>query len=313
MKKVMLILAGLSVLAGCGGGNSAPGTNTNFTGATTQATMTASNAKALSFDAYAGRHISSGINVVAKEAAGTNGSRADLSELSSVLEYSIRTSVNPSIKISAQSSAATAQATVPGYSGAYSYVVNVDHASGAFNGTMTYTQYKELSWWPVIEGSISYSGVMNTATGSIITTNITFSSLAVTSSTRSYTLSGNMTMGNSGITTSLTQSIVLKDKATGKTYWFKDYTLQQTGTALQMTGTYYDHDHGYVDISTVTQLTAATTDALPSTGQLLFTGKNGTKARLTFGSLYPGADAGSLDGYYVEVDANGIGSFVVVP
>lgn len=306
MKKVFLALAGLSLMAGCGGGgDSAPGTNPSFTGVTTQATVTTSNAKALSIDAYTGGQMSSGITVVAKEAAGTGGSRANLPELSRVLENSIRSSVVRPVVSTAKSVAATTQTeTVAGFSGSYIVTATVDQVSGAFSGSITYTQYKELSASPVISGSMTFTGVMNMSTGNFITMSATLNSLTIASSTGSFTQTGSMTWGNSGTTTSLTMSVVLKNNTTGKTYWAKDFTYQQTGTAQLMTGTYYDHDHGYVVISTTAQLTAATMDTQPTGGELLFTGRNGTKARLTF--------IARNGGPIVEVDMAGNGTFVVV-
>lgn len=304
MKRVLLFLAGLTLLAGCGGGgDSTSGGNPNFTGATTQATVTTSNAKALSIDAYTGGQASSAITVVGKETAGTDGPLASLPELSRELENSVRAYIDQSVKSSAKTTSATTQQTISGFSGSYTIVANADQASGAFNGTVTYNQYKELSTSPVISGSMSFSGVMNLNTGNFITMSATLNSLTITSSTGSYTQIGTMTWSNTATTSSLTMSVVLKNNSTGKTYWAKDFNYQQTGTAQLMTGTYYDHDHGYVVISTATQLNTASLNALPTAGQLLFTGRNGSKARLTF--------SGSI--YTVEVDAAGNGTFVVVP
>lgn len=62
-KKVFSILAGLSMLAGCGGGGgSGSGLSAAYSGATTQAVVTVSNAKALSTDAYSGGQMSSSVS-----------------------------------------------------------------------------------------------------------------------------------------------------------------------------------------------------------------------------------------------------------
>ena len=68
-KKPLLILAGVLLLAGCGGGGgSSAGGSSGYTGVTTQAAVTTSNAKALSADAYAGSQLSVAASGVAKEA-----------------------------------------------------------------------------------------------------------------------------------------------------------------------------------------------------------------------------------------------------
>ena len=99
-------------------------------------------------------------------------------------------------------------------------------------------------------------------------------------------------------------SMVLLDSSTGKTYWVKDYTytMSTTGT-LTLSGTYYDPVHGFVTISTATPLAVTSAGAWPTAGVLLFSGANGSKARLTFNPT----------GYVVEVDLSGGGSFVPVP
>ena len=96
--------------------------------------------------------------------------------------------------------------------------------------------------------------------------------------------------------------MVLLDSSTGKTYWVKDYTYTLTGSSLTISGTYYDPDYGYVTVTTVTPLQVASTDAWPTAGVLLFTGANGSRARLTFTST----------GYTVEVDT-GSGFYTTVP
>lgn len=316
MKNVLLILAGLSMLAGCGGGgNTSTGGTSGFVGVTSQATVTAGNAKALSIDAYTGGQMSSAISGVGKESADTGGPLANLPGLSSDLENRVRDIVSLSVKSTAKTVAATVSETITGFSGTYSYVVNADQVSGAFNGTMTFNQYKGSSTSPVMSGSMAFSGVMNQATGSFDTMDITLSSLTVTSPVRSYTLIGRMTWGNSGTTASLTMSVVLKDNASGKTYWAKDFSYNLVGSALQLTGTYFDPDHGYVVISTIQQLTVTSMYAQPTAGQMLFIGSNGTKARLTFvSSKYANGDGGIIgDLYTIEVDASGNGTFVVVP
>jgi len=306
-KKSLLILAGVLLLAGCGGGGgSSAGGNSGFTGTTTQATVTTSNAKALSADAYAGSQLSVAASGVAKVATDGSGQSALLQEAAGMLERSVKTIVatpTSSAKVAAATATATAQNTVNGFSGSFTYSISYDQVSGAFNGTITFSQYKDTSTSPSVTGSIAFSGVYSQATGTFSSLNISLSNLIGTNGSRSYSLAGSVAYSTSGATKTATISVVLTDNLSSRTYWVKDYVLVLTGSTLTIAGTYYDPIHGFVVISTVTPLTVTTIDAMPTSGQLLFSGSNGTKARLIFTGV----------GYTVEADTAGNGTYVAVP
>lgn len=310
-------------LAGCGGG-SGGGTGTAYTGSTAQATVTTANAKALSADAYSGSQLSSStVSGVAKEAGDNSGQSPLLQETAAILKNNVATILNTP-KYSAKVAAATVQNTVNGFSGSYTYSVNYDQASGAFSGTMSFSQYMETSTSASLTGTMEFSGTMNLPGASnqdagrlFSVMNISMNNLTCTNGSKSYSLTGSMAYSAgggvysaSGAATTVTMSIVYIDNVSNRTYWVKDFTqtlsgrsLTSTASSLTITGTYYDPIHGYVDISTVTPLTVTNFDATPTAGQLLFTGSNGTKARLTFTS----------SGYTVEADTAGNGTFVAVP
>jgi hypothetical protein len=306
-KRLFLVLAGLSLLAGCGGGGgSLAAGNSGYTGATNQATVTTANAKALSADAYSGSQISSAATGIAKEVTDNSGRAALLQQAAGILERSV-TAIADAPKSSAKAVNATATATVQdsinGFSGSFNYTISYDLISGAFNGTVTFSQYKETIISPVVSGSIAFSGIYSQSTHAFTSLNISLNNLIGTNGSKSYNLAGSLAYSIVGATKSVSMSVVLTDNASGRTYWVKEFTLVQTGTSLTVTGTYYDPIHGYVIISTVTPLTVSTFDSTPTSGQLLFSGSNGTKARLTF------ASASST----VEVDAAGNGTYMIVP
>lgn len=299
-KRLLSILAGLTLLAGCGGGGSGS-TPAAYTGVTTQATVTTSNAKALSEDAYTGSQVSSAVSGLAKEAPGS-GQQALLQEVATILEKSATTIVGGS-KSSAKAVDASAQATINGYSGSFTYSINYDQTAGSFSGTVSFNQYRETGTSATISGSIGFSGVYNQTAGTFSSLSITMSNMTGSNGGRTFALDGSMAYSIAGAAKTVTMTVVLTDSASGRTYWIKNFTLTLVGNSLTVTGTYYDPVHGYVVISTVTPLTVATMDATPSSGQLLFSGSNGTKARLTFTS----------GGHTVEADTAGNGTFVVVP
>lgn len=302
-RKVLLVLAGLSLLAGCGGGGgSSSAGSSGYTGKTTQAVVTSTNATALSADAYAGGQLSASASGVAKSTSDGGAQSALLQQASVTLKGSVATIVGSS-RAPAKAVAATVQNTVYGYTGSFTYAITYDQASGAFSGTITFSHYRDAGTSPELTGSISFSGIYNQATGSFSSLTISVSSLTGTSDGRSFSLAGSIFYSTSGATETVTMSVVLTDTLSGRTYWVKDYVLVLTGTTLTLSGTYYDPVHGYVVISTITPLTVTTVDAMPTSGQLLFSGSNGTTARLTF--------TGS--GYIVEVDETGTGVYVLVP
>jgi len=303
-KRLFLILACLCSLAGCGGGGGDGGGSATpaYTGATTQATVTKSNATALSADAYTGSQLAAAASGVAKETGDTTGQSALLQETAGILKDSVG-SLFDAQKSAAKVVAATAQDITYGYSGSCRYTINYDEASGAFSGTISFLQYKADSTSATLSGTIAFSGVYNQTTDAFSSLTITMSNLTGTSGNKSYRLDGSMTCSSSAAAETVTMSVVLTDDVSGRTYWVKDYSLIQVGSSLTVTGTYYDPVHGYVVITTVTPLTVSTVDAMPTAGQLLFTGSNGTNARLTFTGT----------GYTVEVDTTGTGTYVVVP
>lgn len=303
-KRLFLVLACVCLLAGCGGGGGGGGGSATpaYTGATTQATVTTSNAKTLSADAYTGSQLSAAASGVAKEAGDGSGQSALLQETAGILKGSVGALFDAQ-KTTAKTVAATAQDTVYGYSGSFHYVINYDQISGAFSGTISFSQYMDDSTSTILTGTIVFTGVYDQTSGEFLSLTVSMSNLTGTSGGKSYRLDGSLIYSRSGTAEAITMSVLLTDKVSGRTYWVKDYSLILEGSSLSVSGTYYDPVHGYVVISTVTPLTVSTADAMPTAGQLIFTGSNGTKARLTF--------TGS--GYIVEVDTTGSGTYVVVP
>jgi hypothetical protein len=301
-KRALLILAGFSLLAGCGGGGGSTSGGVAYNGVTTQAVVTTTNAKALSIDTLTGSQASSAPSSgVAKETAGSG--QASLLGDGAALLQSV-TAISPAATTAAKAVAITAQNTVYGYSGSYSFTISYDPVSGACSGTMTYTQYKATSTSTTMSGTTTYTGVFNQTSGTFTSLAMTLSGVTVNDGTKSRSLNGSESYSNVGGVESITVSNLITDNVSGRTYWAKDITLTLTGTSLTIAGTYYDPIYGYVVISTVTPLTVTSIDdTTPTAGQLLFTGANNTKARLTF----------TASSYTVEADTAGNGTYVVVP
>jgi hypothetical protein len=123
-------------------------------------------------------------------------------------------------------------------------------------------------------------------------------------------MTGSEAYSNSGTEETVTMSAVVTDNVSGRTYWEKDYNLTFSGDSLTLSGTHYDPVYGYVVFSTITPITVTAIDATPTSGQLLFSGSNGTKVRLTFFSGGRNSGGGSPT---VEADTTGDGTYVVIP
>jgi hypothetical protein len=307
-KRFIMVLAGLSLLTACGGTGGSDSSTANlpavYTGITSQATVTTSNAKAVSLSAYSGSQMASSFDVLGKAATDSNDQSPLLQEVAGILEINVSTIVQES-KTSAKivEATSTSQNTINGYNGSFKYTINVDTTSGSFSGTLTYLQYMSTSSSISMTGNVTFSGVINQATSIFTSFNMTMTGVTISSGSTSISMTGAFANSISGSTKTYTTTMAITDNVSNGTTLLKDYTLQLIGNSLTITGTYYDPTYGYVVISTATPLTVSYLSATPTSGRLICTGSNGTKARLTFVS----------GGYTVETDNAGNGSYVVVP
>ncbi|MGD0584445.1 MAG: hypothetical protein ABSA86_01530 [Oryzomonas sp.] len=309
LKRFFSCLTGVALIAGCGGGggsSSPAGLPAAYTGKTTQATVTTANAKTLSMAAYNGSGWASAMGVVVLKAVASDSIIQPplIQDVVGIIESSAATiAQQPKSSAKAVKSLTNTQNTVNGYSGSYSYNFNIDTVSGAVNGTETFSQYQASSNSLTMSGTVTLSGVFNMVTSTFSSMNMTMTNLNITAGSSNITLSGNLAASTSGSTTTETFTFATTDNVTHLTTLAYNYTMMLTGTSLTFAGTYYDPAEGYLTVSTVTPLTVASLSDTPTAGQLLFTGSNGTKARLTFSSV----------GTTVEADTAGNGTFVVVP
>lgn len=305
--KLILALVGLSLLAGCSGGGdstiNAPKFLTQaFTGSTNQATVTISNAKALSEDAYSSNQLASAVSA-AKVVVGRNERSPLLRETVAILKHSVATVVSVPKASSKVAASVTSQNTVYGYNGSITYTLNLDQTTGSFTGTLTFSQYKDTSTSASLNGSIDISGVFNRTSSTFTNLNMIMTGLSGIDGNQSFTMVGTIAISNGSATKTVTSSLVIINNVNGRTYWEKDFTQSLTGDLLTVSGTYYDHIYGYVVVSTPIPLRVTSIDATPTSGRLLFTGTNGTNARMTFTS----------SGWIVEADTTGTGTYTSIP
>lgn len=154
-----------------------------------------------------------------------------------------------------------------------------------------------------INGSVDFSGTVD-GDGNILTFSFSFNKLSSDIGGDSVTMGGEMSFDVTSSPYVLTMTLLIRNNHTNQVHWVRNYRITITEDIdcadIEMSGTFYHPDYGYVTLSTSEPLRLCGSDDYPSSGILLVTGKNGTKARLT---------CHSSTTYQVETDTNGDGSY----
>jgi len=308
---ITLIICLTAFLTGCSGGGSSAQSGTlvdpapAYKGATTKAVPSEANAEALAMGGFGSTDIAATMRSVTKTAdSGAPEATAfpPVLQLAQILKQSIRRMDLPhkaSLSRAAAPSAPLAKTVgrpsnyqIPGENGGTaSYSMEVNDATGNFYGTVVYQDFTTNA--VVVNGTTQILGTFDTNLQSLRNLTLSFQSLTLYPATRNngvaiITLTGSMAWAlNASLTTeTLAMNLVQANPAAGKTYWFKNYDLvtSYTGNGITQTisGRYYDHDHGYVDLTTQTPLYTDQGVQYPSQGTLDFTGEAGRWVRLNF-------------------------------
>ncbi|MBJ6750315.1 hypothetical protein [Geomonas anaerohicana] len=309
LANVITVVIMLAALAGCGSGGG-DGT-AGYTGKTAPTALTTSNATAMSLDVVDGLGSVTSLGGIAKAVSSTPQDSVSVKSLTDAIEDSIASvAQQPSL---AKTVAQTTSGTQNGYSGSFSYDGTYDTTTGKIAATFTYNAYQATADSAILSGSVSVSGTILTLRGGgIERLSIVITSLQIAEPGGRYgsdagvftTVKGRMTIVNEGDKT-ITLSMVFTDGVTGKSYWYKDFSTVVSYSTTTMSGTFYHPDNGYVILTTLTPLANTTNSSGdPTSGVLLFTGRNGSKVRLTY--------TNSGIGYLLELDASGTGSFTAL-
>jgi hypothetical protein len=163
--------------------------------------------------------------------------------------------------------------------GSFSYTVNINDVSGEFDGTFIFSNYCDHG--VTISGKTEVEGRANIDSGDIIIITFRFDNL----SDGTMTMDGEMSMDFSDVPITCTLNALLEDKATGKVYWAKNYSLniyEYPGRIeVEIFGTFYHPYHGHVVVTTEEVFVIYEGDDWPSSGILLMVGANNTRAKLT--------------------------------
>ena len=294
-----------------GGTGASPGLT--YSGVTTQAVVTTGNAQNLAsnaMEAGSGGAGSSGIAALVSASNGEDGREgAFFMGLAMVMESSVAKMDQQSAAEQNPFSAVRSGAdTCPGGCGGnYSYNIQADTDTGVFSGTLVFNGYCENGI--TLNGSASFSGMVNMSLRQVESCTMTFNSITGMSNAESATMGGQVYLAVSGATTMITMDMMVRDDSDGRVCKIENYQMDITdrGTYAEITlnGRYYDSDYGYVDLETTEAFLASEANDYPHAGKLVLNGENGaaggpTRARLT---------ALSATECQVEADTDGDGIY----
>jgi len=163
--------------------------------------------------------------------------------------------------------------------GTMSYAVSVDDAQGTFNGSFIFSNY--CNDGTIINGAARFDGQMDVNSGSFIEATFSFDNL----SGGELILDGEIQIDFEATPNVITFNAYGQDPVTGAVFWIQNYSITidefEGYVEIEMTGTFYHPDFGYVTLSTPEPLVLHDGDEWPESGILILTGANNSKAKLT--------------------------------
>jgi hypothetical protein len=270
----------LAVLAACGGGGGGGGVETiEYTGVTTQATITNSNAEEMATDAYLGGEAGGQMGGMfgAVGSGGQAPAPGHVAFAKMLAETVQNLDLSSSVPAVGQTVSQTQQCAT---SGTITVTMTVNQTTGEFSGSYRFNNCVEGS--QTMNGSFSFSGDVNSMT-------MTFNALTVSGGGTSISFGGSMSMSNMlSNPVTMTMNMRMRDNGTGAVFWVNNYSVSiTTGTDangdyedIDLSGRFYDPVHGFVDLTTSTPLLVYDVDEYPTQGELRFDGLGATYARL---------------------------------
>lgn len=168
--------------------------------------------------------------------------------------------------------------------GTVAFAINVNDSTGYFSGTVTYMGFDYVVGVK-INGSATITGTFDFDSETLSSMTLSYNALDIyfyDEVIYGITLTGSLSWdsNNESGTDTMSMNMALLDQEDDKTYWFKSYetvTYYENDVASQVTvtGRFYDHDYGYVDLS-------ASIPMSQSERPWLLTGDSGTWARVLF-------------------------------
>jgi hypothetical protein len=306
------IIFSLVLIGGCSGGGSPPPA-LDYTGATTPVTLDENNAYDMLVGAYQGGEIAESLNFVGAAQAPV----PETIESPRMLQWAaFFEMVVSDINFSAMGSAPYVGAIISendtlygSCGGSLYYDVGLDSLLGDFSGTANFQDYcEEGSEQVIMNGLAEFYGSFGFSL-EIDSFTVNYYDLATETGSTSYSLTGYLHANLAASPIVLTTSTTMTDNTTGKMYWLQNFVIKVYQGIdfldITTTGRYYDHDNGYVDVSTDKPLRIFDQDDVPSSGILVLTGGKGSAGGNTMARLVA-VDSSS---FTVEADTDGDGLY----
>ena len=297
------------IACGGGGGGSSSGSSP-YTGITTAAVITSTNANDIARSSYQGGDTSTSFVSPLSASTGEtqNVSTASPPKVLSIVQVLKEISGKAcnqqfaSGRVAPRAVVSESGTLTDGYGGSVSYSLSVNDQTGAFTGSFTASNYHG-DGGGTISGGMTVSGTYNIALDVFDNINFTLSAVTVTDASSSATVSGSVVLLNGNPATG-TVTLYLTDNVTGKTDWIDNFTINVTegiGYAnATLSGKIYLHDYGFVVISTSTPFHFLAGNTYPSSGTMVVTGASNGRVKLT---------VINSTSYTVDVNANGDGTY----
>ena len=284
------IMLGLVSIIGTGGGGGGGGvavTPSPYTGITTQAQITGDNAELLAVGTWVTGDLGTNVDIfgAVKADQQVQDNFFSLGFVPFFLEDTIQQLEIPS-SLSQSYYGVVQNVTFDPLYGTCGGVVTGngtgDDATGMFTFSLDFNNYCDDD--VTIDGAATLSGTIDLGTEELVVFTMSFSSLSINDT---IILDGTFSANYTVSPVLVSMSYVALFNQTMKTYWFRDVQYQLLGgdtyvDIVAITGRYYDHDIGYVNISVDESIRINDTENWPSSGSYILTGAAGTKARLTF-------------------------------
>ncbi len=303
---------------GCGDSGSGSGgaTGLTYSGKETPVALTAENAEELSAGALnlgvAGSTFDN-ISISQNSSQETVGNQSFLPPFLYILEDTAR-QVEPGLFEEPSTRAAVRRETdtiegdcSTGPSGSASYSIQLDDSSGIFSGTLEFSDYCVDETY--IDGSTEFSGAIDMQAQELMSFTLSFDMLTGTTGENSFTFDGQVEFVLNTSATTTTMTMLVKNNQTASTQKAVDYRMSVTDygsyESVEVSGTYYHPDHGYVTLSITDPLLYETWGEYPYAGQVELEGATGSAGSPTTAQL----TAVSATHCQVKVDVNGDGDY----
>ena len=163
--------------------------------------------------------------------------------------------------------------------GELSYLVDFIVESGIANGSFSFEKYCDHGI--TISGEMDVDGTYGIDSGEFITAQFSFAELT----DGHITLDGEISIDFTHPQISATLSAHSKDTESGKVYRIEDYAMNITEFAgyveIEIFGTFYHPDHGFVNLTTTEPFIVHHEDDWPTSGLLVLGGEKNTQAELS--------------------------------